>query len=49
MLSYCLKRKKKTKKKQKHKYRSFKDYYQNVQYVVLKNQNLSKNKKRKDY
>ena len=43
MLSYCLKCKKKKKKKKKYR------YYQSVLYVVVKNQNLLKNKKQKDY
>ena len=57
MLSYCLKCKKKKKKKNAEsidpKVSSTSNgrtlCYQNVLYVVVKNQNLLKNKKQKDY
>ena len=61
MLSYCLKCKKTKKKKQKKQNRKYKPKsfqklvtvkkccYQNVQYMVVKNQNWSKNKKQMNY
>ena len=59
MLPYCLKCKKKKKKKKKilrvsiQKFLQLvmvkQGYYQSVLYVVLKNQNLLKTKKQKDF
>ena len=53
MLSYCLKCKKKIQKALIQEFQRLamvkQRYYQNVSYVVVKNQNLLKNKKQNDY
>ena len=50
MKSYCLKCRKDTENiNHKHKVMVEQWYYQNVQYVTVKNQDLLKIKRRKDY
>ena len=52
MKSYCLKRRKDTENinpKLPKEVMIKQNYYQNVQYVTVKNQDLSKIKKQKDY
>ena len=54
MLTYCLKRQKKKKEKKKSKNVKNKKmirqyYHQNVLYVLVENQDLRKNKKKRDY